>query len=224
MATPATPKIWDEAKELIKGRLSSQSFETWFDPIKLSGASEMEIVLEVPNKFFKNWVSDKYLRLIEDALLICTNKKMSVVFYVPQTSLPAEPVASPRQAEAVVPTKHVGLNMNYTFDDFVVGPSNRFAHAASLAVSETPAKAYNPLFIYGGVGLGKTHLMHSIGNKAAALNKDLKVLYISSEQFTNQLIGAIRNRTTVRFRQLYRSVDILLIDDIQFIGGKEATQ
>ena len=224
MITPTNPKIWDEAKELIRGRLSPQSYETWFDPIKLNGASEGEIVLEVPNNFFKNWVSDKYLRLIEDALLVCANKKISVAFSVPQGNslIAVEARRQPREAD--LSTRHVGLNKKYTFDNFVIGPSNRFAHAASLAVSETPAKAYNPLFIYGGVGLGKTHLMQAIGNQAASRDKGLKILYISSEQFTNQLIGAIQNRTTVKFRQLYRGVDILLIDDIQFIGGKEATQ
>jgi len=224
MITPINPNIWDEAKELIKSRLSFQSYETRFHPIKLAGASEKEIVLEVPNKFFKNWVSDKYLRLIEDALLVCANKKISVAFSVPQANSVVT-IETPRHPkEAGSSTRHVGLNKNYTFDDFVIGPSNRFAHAASLAVSETPAKAYNPLFIYGGVGLGKTHLMQAVGNKAASQNNGLKILYISSERFTNQLISAIQNRTTVKFRQLYRGVDILLIDDIQFIGGKEATQ
>ena len=224
MITPINLKIWDEAKELIKGRLSPQSYETWFDPIKLVGASEGEIVLEVPNKFFKNWVSDKYLRLIEDALLVCANKKVSIAFSVPQANslITVETRRQPREVDSS--TRHAGLNKKYTFDDFVIGPSNRFAHAASVAVSETPARAYNPLFIYGGVGLGKTHLMQAIGNKVASQNSGLKVLYISSEQFTNQLISAIQNRTTVKFRQLYRGVDVLLIDDIQFIGGKEATQ
>jgi chromosomal replication initiator protein len=215
---------WDEAKELIKGRIHTQSYETWFLPIKFVGASEEEITLEVPNKFFKNWVTEKYLAFIEDALLVCADKKVAVAFALPAGIAPdmSKAFAQPKAAES--PPKHIGLNKKYTFDDFVIGPSNRFAHAASLAVSETPAKAYNPLFIYGGVGLGKTHLMQAIGNKVASQNKGLKVLYISSEQFTNQLISAIQNRTTIKFRQIYRSVDILLIDDIHFISGKEATQ
>ncbi|MFA5085755.1 MAG: chromosomal replication initiator protein DnaA, partial [Candidatus Omnitrophota bacterium] len=120
--------------------------------------------------------------------------------------------------------KEIGLSSRYTFDSFVIGPSNRFAHAAASAVCDSPAKAYNPLFIYGGVGLGKTHLMHSIGHKIIQRLPKAKILYISSEEFTNQLIGAIQNRTMIKFREKYRNVDILLIDDIQFIAGKEATQ
>jgi chromosomal replication initiator protein len=130
------------------------------------------------------------------------------------------PFAKDRLATA----KEIGLNPKYTFDSFVVGPSNRFAHAASLAICDSPAKAYNPLFIYGGVGLGKTHLMHAIGQRVIQKFPKYKILYISSEDFTNQLITAIQNRTTLKFREKYRSVDILLIDDIHFIAGKESTQ
>lgn len=217
--------IWNRAKSIIRGEINSQSYETWFLPIKLINSSEESITLETPNRFFRDWVAEKYLGLIEDALGRCANKKISVLFTLPaQTSTQniSETYTRPKNIEP--PSRNLGLNPRYTFEDFVVGPSNRFAHAASLAVSETPAKAYNPLFIYGGVGLGKTHLMQAIGNRIVPQNKGLKVLYISSEQFTNQLIGAIQNRTTMKFRQLYRSVDILLIDDIHFIGGKESTQ
>ena len=217
--------LWDKVKAVIKNKVNSQAYETWFLPIKLVASSEDNLTLEVPDKFFIDWITEKYLGLIEETLRGYANKKISVSFILPKSgpaTLAPEIYTRPKAAEPQ--PKHPGLNPRYTFDDFIIGSSNRFAHAASLAVSETPAKAYNPLFIYGGVGLGKTHLMHAIGNRIASSNKNLKVLYISSEQFTNQLIGAIQNRTTVKFRQLYRGVDILLIDDIHFIGGKESTQ
>ncbi len=217
--------VWNDAKELIRTQINSQSFETWFAPIKLAGSSEDSITLEVPNEFFKNWIAERYLKLIEGALQKCVDRKVGILFSLPPQGKAANisgPRAESRASES--PSRQAGLNSRYTFNDFVVGPSNRFAHAASLAVSETPAKAYNPFFIYGGVGLGKTHLMQAIGNKISSQHKDLKVLYISSEQFTNQLISAIQNRTTIKFRQVYRSVDILLIDDIHFISGKESTQ
>lgn len=216
--------LWDRTKELIKSRVNPQSYERWFLPLKLIELSSERIILETPNKFFKDWIKDRYSKLIEDALEKCAGKKISVSFSLsvqaekPDTSGYKQP--QPIESQS----KQYPLNPRYTFDDFVVGPSNRFAHAASLAVSETPAKAYNPLFIYGGVGLGKTHLMQAIGNRVFHQHKELKVLYISSEQFTNQLISAIQNRTTIKFRQIYRNVDILLIDDIHFISGKESTQ
>ena len=217
--------VWTKAKDLLRSRVNQQSYDTWFAPIKFAGTTDTEILLEVPNKFFKNWVSEKYLKQIEDAVGTFTDGKISVTLTLPAQSLPFQPeelLAQPKGPEAS--SRQSGLNQKYTFEEFVVGPSNRFAHAASLAVSETPAKAYNPLFIYGGVGLGKTHLMQAIGNHASTISSGLKILYISSEQFTNQLISSIQNRTTVRFRQLYRNVDILLVDDIHFISGKEATQ
>lgn len=219
------PEVWEKAKDVIKTQLNSQSFETWFAPIKLSGLSYESVTLEVPNQFYKDWLNDKYLKIIEDALEKCAHRRVAVLLSVsslPQTSAPAQ--VSARVKSAGLPSRQSGLNPRYTFEDFVVGSSNRFAHAASLAVSETPAKAYNPLFIYGGVGLGKTHLMQAIGDRTASQHKGLSVLYISSEQFTNQLINAIQNRTTIKFRQIYRGVDLLLIDDIHFISGKESTQ
>lgn len=185
--------IWDKAKNIIKSRINPQSYETWFSPVKLVNFSEEGVTLEAPNKFFKDWISEKYLKLIEDALEKCSNRKISVSFVLPtQSPAPNPPEMQARPKGPESPSKQIGLNPRYTFEDFVVGPSNRFAHAASLAVSDTPAKAYNPLFIYGGVGLGKTHLMQAMGNKIASLHKNLKVLYISSEQFTNQLISAIQ--------------------------------
>lgn len=220
-----TANIWGEARELIKEKITHQTFDRWFSPIKFVELRDDRVLLEVPNKFFKNWVSEKYARLINDILKRLSGKEMTVSFVLPTVtaSFKAPERRVPSKGGTALPQK-TGLNLKYNFEDFVIGPSNRFAHAASLAVSESPAKAYNPLFLYGGVGLGKTHLMQAIGNKAGADIKGLKVLYISSEQFTIQLIGAIQNRTANKFRQTYRNVDILLIDDIHFIRGKEATQ
>jgi chromosomal replication initiator protein len=223
----ANSKTWENAREIIRQRLNQQSYETWFLPMRFVDLSDDNMVLEVPHKFFLGWVSEKYKKAIEDALAACLEKNITVTFVLAEqgAAAPAPEARAPRPSGTPQARSNAtGINKKYSFDGFVVGPSNRFAHAASVAVSETPAKAYNPLFIYGGVGLGKTHLMQAIGNKASSQNSDVRVLYISSEQFTNQLISAIQNRTTVKFRQLYRSVDILLIDDIQFISGKEATQ
>lgn len=217
--------IWDKAREILKEKINLQTFETWFSPIKLISSTEEQITLEAPNKFFKDWVEEKYLRMIEGVLRNISGKNISVLFSL-RTSKGrsiGEIVHSQIRIQPPL-AKQTGLNPKYTFDEFVVGSSNRFAHAAALAVSESPAKAYNPLFLYGTVGMGKTHLMQAIGNKIISQNKDLKVLYLPSEQFTNQLISAIQNRTTIKFRQLYRGVDIILIDDIHFIGGKESTQ
>lgn len=217
--------IWENARDIIRDKINPQSYERWFVPIKLAGLAGDTITLEVPNKFFEDWVAEKYLKFIEEALTTSAGRKISVSFTQPAQSPEPTSFALPdRPHPSEQAQKPAGLNTKYSFADFVVGPSNRFAHAACIAVAEAPARAYNPLFIYGGVGLGKTHLMHAIGSKAFSQNKNLKVLYIPGERFTNQLISAIQNRTTIKFRQLYRNVDILLIDDIQFIGGKEATQ
>ncbi len=223
----ANAKTWDDARELIRQKINQQSFETWFLPIKFAGLSGDKILLEAPNKFFLGWVLEKYKKVLEDSLAACLGRDVNVDFILPEGGAEEEPVGPPPERPSRPESRKsdvTGINKKYSFDDFVVGPSNRFAHAASMAVSDTPARAYNPLFIYGGVGLGKTHLMQAIGNRASSKSRGLRILYISSEHFTNRLINAIQTRTTARFRQLYRGVDILLIDDIQFISGKEATQ
>ena len=231
---------WTRTLELIRGAVNNeQVFHIWFGPIRFLSQGPVSIKLEVPNKYFKDWLVERYLPLVKQSLAQASGASLDVEFVVkeggddeilarsegadsrqPKGFLKG--VFSPRERSDAL--KEIGLNPKYTFDSFVVGPSNRFANAASLAVSDSPAKAYNPLFIYGGVGLGKTHLMHAIGQRIAQKYPRSKILYISSEDFTNQLIGSIQNRTTQRFRQIYRTVDILLIDDIHFIAGKEATQ
>ncbi|MDD5436191.1 MAG: chromosomal replication initiator protein DnaA [Candidatus Omnitrophica bacterium] len=230
--------VWSRTQDIIRRDLANdQTYNIWFGPIKFISLSGETIVLEVPNKFFQGWLLDRYMPLVKMSLQKATGKELRVDFVLsedPDEDAPKKlkPAEQKKEAKPFWPfarqgpdaAKEIGLSPKYTFDSFVIGSSNRFAHAASMAVSESPAKAYNPLFIYGGVGLGKTHLMHAIGQSALHRSPKAKVLYISSEEFTNQLIGAIQNRSTQKFREKYRGVDILLIDDIQFIAGKESTQ
>ena len=228
-------EIWEEALSHLKSRLGPRNHETWFHGTRGVTIQNGSITVSVPSKFCKEWIQDKYSSVVKEALGATSSEELGVEFVVeggeqgpPQVQAqeeerkklvsPAKPTPSPTSV------KEGSFNPRYTFESFVVGPSNRFAHAASLAVSESPARAYNPLFIYGGVGLGKTHLMQAIGQSLLSKNPTTKILYISSERFTNQLITAIQNRTTLAFREKYRNLDVLLIDDIHFIAGKEATQ
>jgi chromosomal replication initiator protein len=207
--------------ENLKGRLGEEVVGRWIAPLKLTEASELAVTLEAPNEFFRDWIVSHYqpaLReLLGGRLLTMTIAAAGVAEAPPLLPVEREEPPSP-------PSTSEQLTPRFTFERFVVGPSNRFAHAASLAVAESPAKAYNPLFIYGGVGLGKTHLMQAIGHAIAMRLRAPKIAYVSSEQFTNELIEAIQTKTTVKFRERYRTVDALLIDDIQFIAGKESTQ
>ncbi|MFQ5951880.1 MAG: chromosomal replication initiator protein DnaA [Candidatus Omnitrophota bacterium] len=232
--------IWEKALASLKSEVNDQVFSAWFLPIKQVSLDDGVISLGVPNKFFEGWIREKYFSLIKAAIQQSAGKALDIRFEVTENS-PATP------AETEAPTKEksvgwlksvlgggrqmpesrhqeIGLNLKYTFENFVVGQSNRFAHAASRAICEKPSKVYNPLFLYGGVGLGKTHLMQAMGHEILEKHSKAKVLYISSEEFTNQLINAIRTRTTAKFREMYRNVDVLLVDDIQFIAGKESTQ
>jgi chromosomal replication initiator protein len=235
--TPGDPSVWLRARELIKKELDNdQIFNIWFGPIGFASSSEDSVVLEAQNKLFQEMLLDRYAKLINSSVAKACGKEMRVEFVLKEPSdMPKPQLAPDAHKPPVKPfwpfsrdkqdqAKEIGLIPKYTFESFVVGPSNRFAHAASTAVCDSPAKAYNPLFIYGGVGLGKTHLMHAIGHGILQKTPKTKVLYISSEDFTNQLISSIQNRNTVKFREKYRNVDILLIDDIHFIAGKESTQ
>lgn len=223
--------LWNQALDSLQKELTPQVYERWLKPIRATDSNSDAISLAVPDEFFKNWIIDHYGSVISSALKdISQNRDFKAEFVI----LQEDPKAANDTAQAAVnlatPTilgaplaQGADLNPKYIFDAFVVGPSNRFAHAASLAVAETPAKAYNPLFIYGPVGLGKTHLMQAIGQEILKKSPRLKVLYITSEKFTNQLINAIKTGTTIKFREKYRTVDVLLMDDIQFIAGKEST-
>ncbi len=219
---------WEEALSVIRSRISRQSFEAWFRPLTLGPVENNRIHVLLPNRFFKEWFEEHYLGMLRSALEDLMFTKAEVVLLLPDKETtpgvlaPEEPAQ--RRASRRARDTASQFNPKYSFESFVVGSSNQFAHAASLAVAEQLSKAYNPLFIYGGVGLGKTHLLHAIGHLALQRDSRIKVSYVSSEKFTNDLINAIRFDATVEFRNRYRSLDLLLIDDIQFIAGKERTQ
>lgn len=219
---------WEKVLSILSGELSEQSYKTWFEPVKCLRQTDTAIVLGVPDSYFGKWLKDHYENLIESSIKEVWGLLLAVEFEIydiafketdTETSVPKSIISNNLKAP-----EETGLNLKYTFDDFVIGPGNRFAHAASMAVSEAPAKHYNPLFIHGPVGVGKTHLMQSIAHEMKRRNPNFKVLYISSEKFTNQLITAIQTRSTDQFRTRYRNLDLLLIDDIQFIAQKVATQ
>ncbi len=228
VSTSNAREIWDEALSVIQNRVSRQSFEAWFRPLNLGPVEDGRINVLLPNRFFKEWFEEHYLGLLRSALEDLMFTKVEVVLLLPdkEASPSALPRDEPPQRRASRRPRDAAVHFNpkYSFDSFVVGSSNQFAHAASLAVAEQLSKAYNPLFIYGGVGLGKTHLLHAIGHLALQRDPRIKVSYVSSEKFTNDLINSIRFDATVEFRNRYRSLDLLLIDDIQFIAGKERTQ
>ncbi len=219
--------IWENCKEKLKTRLGETSFDTWISPLQLKELSKENLVLEAPDSFFKNWVESNYLISIEEVSQEISGKKINIEFRVNPGILKSKTTKIFRSFNKSFGEKtqtSLRLNPRFTFDNFVVGSSNRMAHAASLAVARAPGKSYNPIFIYGGVGLGKTHLMQSISNHVLTLNPQTKVKYISSESFANDLILSIRQRNTDKFRKKYRDIDVLLIDDIQFLSGKEASQ
>ena len=221
--------IWDQVLEYIKPRLSSEVMETWFQPLKIDSIDASQVRIAVPNKFFGEWIGRNYRDLLAEAFLSVESVgPVDVVFVVNRGGVESEvvskPVPSGESAQLSGRGRRGSLpNPKYTFENFVVGASNQFAHAASLAVAEAPARAYNPLFIYGGVGLGKTHLLNSIGNYVADRG-DLRIAYVTTEQFTNEVINSIRYDKMIELRRRYRNVDMLLIDDIQFLAGKERTQ
>ena len=213
--------LWDKTLQLIKGELSPPSFNAFFKQIVPLKIYLSDLILLVPNDFTKSILEDRYLNLIQSSVNQLSLKKYNVKFILNEKDV--EGLGEENRPSSTTKS-YPNLNPKYTFDTFVIGNSNRFAHAACVAVAESPAKAYNPLFLYGGVGLGKTHLMHAIGHHIMTQKKDPKVVYVSSEKFTNELINSIKDDRNEEFRNKYRNVDILLIDDIQFIAGKERTQ
>ena len=216
-----------KAKELLKEETTKISYETWIKILEIQREDNDHIVLLTSTDFQKNIVSSKYLDLLTNTFNYLTNKDCSVSIVSREeleTASNNSDLSDTTKIEAPINYVTTNLNPKYTFSTFVVGNNNRFAHAAALAVAEAPASSYNPLFIYGGVGLGKTHLMHAIGNEILRNNKNSKILYVTSEAFTNELINAIKDNTNDQFRNKYRGIDILLIDDIQFIAGKERIQ
>ncbi|MBO4884680.1 MAG: chromosomal replication initiator protein DnaA [Clostridia bacterium] len=215
---------WENVLRMVREEVNDYQFTTWFEPLKPIIMDDNRMVFEFENKFILSFMRQSYYLMLKNAVMICYGKEYQIDF-VPKGENPifSAPQPQPEQSENDLLIASM-LNPKYTFETFVVGASNRFAHAASLAVAEQPADAYNPLFIYGGAGLGKTHLMHAIGHHIHRNRPNTKFLYITSENFTNQLINAITQRTSQQLRDRLRTVDVLMVDDIQFIAGKTATQ
>lgn len=215
-------EIWSNTLKGIKGTIANASYQTWFQETSMIHLDNEKAVIKADTQFQRDWLEKNYSGLIQEQLYEVMGEKPEIRITTEEEEAPVQPV-NEKKAEPEVPV-HTQLNVNNTFETFVIGNGNRFSHAASLAVAEAPAKAYNPLFIYGGVGLGKTHLMHAIGHYVLEHRPNAKVAYLSSEKFTNEFINSIRDNKTEEFRNRYRNVDVLLIDDIQFLAGKESTQ
>lgn len=221
--------VWQEALHYIQGKVPKQVYDTWFIPVHLDRIENSTAHIGVPNKFFGDWLYTHYGPLLAEAVAAARgggDLAVNFVVFQKASSRPVEPQAGLSAARASNPTRArrgIQLNPKYTFKNFVVGAGNQFAHAACMAVAEQPGKTYNPLFIYGGVGLGKTHLLNAIGNHVAE-QTDLRIAYLTTEQFTNEVINSIRYDKMMDLRKRYRHIDMLMIDDIQFLAGKERTQ
>jgi len=222
--------LWEKSVKLIREKVSQHNFDTWIRPIRVTSLEGNQIYLSVPNRFFKDWLTENYRPVISDSLTSVSGVGLVVNFVVGEDGAPG-PARSPLIEKAIPSPKKAmlvrtnpSLNQNYSFERFVVGASNQFAHAAAVSVAEQPAKNYNPLFIYGGVGLGKTHLLNAIGIHALSLYPEMNVVYVSAEAFLNELVNSIRYDRMAKFREKYRNIDYLLIDDIQFIAGKGKTE
>ena len=218
--------VWNHVLALIETKVNRHSFYTWFKPTSFLEDKGQTIIVTVPNDLFRDWLTKHYAGVIGEAVDELERHGTQISFVTagaaPNQAIPTQPPVSSPVSQ--LPRTVAPLNQRYTFSSFVVGPSNQFAHAAACAVAEAPSRSYNPLFLYGGVGLGKTHLMHAIGQYLDTHSPQLSFTYISSERFMNEMINAIRYDRILEFRERYRSVDILLVDDIQFLAGKEGTQ
>ncbi len=212
---------WQQVLDIVEKKINQQSYNTWFKPTQLIKRDDKALYVRVPNVFFQDWLND-HIDVVLEAAQLAGIGDINVIYITEKG--PTELAGFPSQGKLDFESIDNTLNPKYTFDTFVVGSSNQFAHAAALAVAEKPSKAYNPLFLYGGVGLGKTHLMHAIGQMIKLNNKQLRLTYVSTEKFTNEVINAIRYDKMLSFNERYRNNDVLLIDDIQFIAGKERTQ
>ncbi len=220
-------ELLTKLKELLKEEVSKISYDTWINPLGIQSMTDDHIVFTTVSEYQKDFIENKYRSLVFNTLRYITNKDWT--FSVIDLSKEDDSGNVIKDNNSTIPeaeleTNRATLNPKYTFETFVVGNNNRFAHAAALAVGNEPGKSYNPLFLYGGVGLGKTHLMHAIGNRILENNQKSNVLYVTSEKFTNQLINSIKDNKTEMFRNIYRNIDVLLIDDIQFIAGKDRVQ
>ena len=216
-----------KAKELLREEVSKISYDTWIKPLGIQDIEKDHIVFTVASEYQKDFIENRYSSLLLNTLRYITNKDWSFSVIDLSQQKETKEIKENKNTnitDSELQINHASLNPKYTFETFVVGNNNRFAHAAALAVGDSPAKSYNPLFLYGGVGLGKTHLMHAIGNRIIENNRNCNVIYVTSEKFTNQLINAIKDNKNEFFRNKYRNIDVLLIDDIQFIAGKERVQ
>jgi chromosomal replication initiator protein len=229
--------LWDQILTRVETKLNRHSFYTWFKPTSFVAVDSAAVTVRVPNALFKEWLTKHYSGVLAEAMGEVRHDNLAVKFVIDSANDAAAiatssdpPVVFERAAAPPLPPPAAtvpgpaGLNPRYAFDSFIVGSSNQFAHAACRAVAEAPSRSYNPLFIYGGVGLGKTHLMHAIGQYVLHHDRNLKLTYISAERFMNEMINAVRFDRIIDFRERYRTVDVLLVDDVQFIAGKEGTQ
>ena len=221
-------KIWTQTTDQIRTLLNTETYNLWFSSVQPVSLNQSSITLEVPNEFSEVWLKDNYLELLQDALATASGRKLNIKFKVAEGNgaapAPAKPARGKKAAVKKASDGDLVFNPRNTFDTFVVGNNNSFAHAAAMAVAQQPRKAYTPLFLYGGTGLGKTHLLYAVGQHVAGAKKGAKVSYVSSEKFTNEYIAAIQENQLVKFRKKYRQADVLLIDDIQFLAGKERIQ
>jgi chromosomal replication initiator protein len=223
-------QLWQKLSAALKPQVSADTFKRWFSAVELVGANDKTLTFRVPNNIYQYWIESNHMAALEGAIAAAVGEPREIKFLSPSESsedavvLNSDSVKSPSAARETKAPSAPGLNPRNTFESFVIGPNNEIAHAASLAVAQSPARTYNPLFVYGGVGLGKTHLMQAIGQYVLGKKKNTKVIYLSSELFINEFIDAIQNNNLVKFRKRYRQADLLLIDDIQFLAGKERSQ
>ena len=225
-------KIWNSAREHLRSKLNNDTYNMWFAPLRACAIDGNNVTLETANEFSGVWLKDNYLSLLQDALATAAGRQLQVKFKIATGIAPAPSASAPAPVKTKAPesaherpaNSELHFNPKNTFESFVVGNNNNFAYAAALAVAQAPGKSYNPLFLYGGVGLGKTHLLHAIGQHVSGNKKGARVAYLSSEKFTNEYIDGIQNNQLAKFRKKYRQTDVLLIDDIQFLAGKERIQ
>src|ERR1700693_2313936 len=222
-------QLWQKLSAALKPQVCADTFKRWFSAVQLVGATDKTLSFRVPNNIYQYWIESNHMAALQAAIVTALGEPRGIKFISTESTVEEiEAISVSKQTDTGRDTKpsgsSLGLNPRNTFESFVVGPNNEIAHAASLAVAKTPARTYNPLFIYGGVGLGKTHLMQAIGQHVMAKKKNTKVIYLSSELFINEFIDAIQHNNLVKFRKRYRQADLLCIDDIQFLGGKERSQ
>jgi chromosomal replication initiator protein len=219
-------EIWNRSLSKIEGKIGGSVFDLWFKPIKLANIKDNTATLDIPNRFFKEWIEDSYPNIIRESMEAVVGYPVNLKYRIEEKLANTQKKISDKleHRRTRLASRGIYLNPKYTFENFITGNSNQFAHAAAIAVAEAPGRTYNPLFIYGGVGLGKTHLMNAIGNRVLDEKHDFTVMYVSSEQFTNEVVSSLRHDKMVELKEKYRNLDLLLLDDVQFIARKTATQ